>query len=244
MAPLGPDEKQKRAIISKFIQCNDHLANLILKFLQLCENCHQSVHTKYFKTKPLSHNICTTCCSLKQYQNLIHNCARNGNVELIEFLLVFGKADVDKKNPINVTPLHWSCFQGHANATELLITKDAKINCHDICGFTPLHYACFRAHEEMIRLLLSHNANVDAPSLRIETPLFHLTKVLSQENQFSAIEVLCKNGADVNQRTDYGLSPLTLAKTNENRVLFKLLLKYSKNADESSSDVNSDGSSL
>ncbi|RYR48138.1 hypothetical protein Ahy_A07g034128 isoform B [Arachis hypogaea] len=59
------------------------------------------------------------------------------------------------------TPLHWAVDRGHRNVTELLLERNADVNCKDNEGQTPLHYAVMCDREAIAEYLVKHNADTN-----------------------------------------------------------------------------------
>lgn len=57
------------------------------------------------------------------------------------------------------TPLHYACYYGHSEGTEMLLTNEAVyFDIQDAEGVTPLHWACFQGHATCAKLLLEKGA--------------------------------------------------------------------------------------
>ena len=67
----------------------------------------------------------------------ISSSAKAGDTKAIEKHLTEG-ADVNGRDPLDGTPLHWAAVQGHTNALKLLIGKGADVNATDLVGQPPL----------------------------------------------------------------------------------------------------------
>ena len=77
----------------------------------------------------------------------------SGNIEAIKQHLADG-ADVNAKNKIGYTPLHWTAQNGHKEAVELLIAEGADVNAKTNDGRTPLDLVIRRP--ELADLLRKH----------------------------------------------------------------------------------------
>jgi ankyrin repeat protein len=83
----------------------------------------------------------------------LHRAAYNGNVKLIERLLV-GGAQADAQDTKGVTPLQITISEGHFPATKALLKRKASPALADNKGNTPLHYAAEVENQEAISLLI------------------------------------------------------------------------------------------
>ena len=101
---------------------------------------------------------------------LIHEAARDGNIEAVKQHLAAG-TDVNAKGKYEETPLLYATLEGHKEIAELLITKGANVNAEDKWGNTPLHLAAYKGHKENVKLLIAKGADVNAKNEDGETPL-------------------------------------------------------------------------
>jgi ankyrin repeat protein len=88
--------------------------------------------------------------------------AMQGSVEVVDALLGAG-ADVDAKDAIGVSPLHWAAFCGHGGVTQRLIAANADVTVRDREGRTALHVAAYESHSSVIRHLVAARADISAP---------------------------------------------------------------------------------
>ena len=70
----------------------------------------------------------------------IHIAAVEGNIEAVKQHIAAG-TDVNVKNDVGVTPLHWAVYYGHKEIVELLISNGAGVNAKNSTGLTPLDEA-------------------------------------------------------------------------------------------------------
>ncbi len=60
-------------------------------------------------------------------ENALHECARNGNAELIQFLLK-RKVEVNHRCKLDKTPLMWAVVKGYTDVVKLLVDSGANVN--------------------------------------------------------------------------------------------------------------------
>ncbi|XP_033222836.1 uncharacterized protein LOC117176690 [Belonocnema kinseyi] len=123
--------------------------------------------------------------------------------------------------------------------TKMLLAKGASVNCReDFNGFTPLHYGAGidQSWPQIVRLLLDHGADINAVNKIDALPIFYAKNDMILEmliekgatvnyvsktlftplshmftlNRSSCVEVLLRNGADVNIRNSHGKTMLEM----------------------------------
>ena len=101
----------------------------------------------------------------------IHEAVINRDIEAVKQHLAAG-TNVDEKDGVGWTPLHYAAVEGNKEVVELLITKGADVNAKDDqSGETPLHFAAFSGHKEIVELLIAKGADVNAKDDDGKTPL-------------------------------------------------------------------------
>jgi ankyrin repeat protein len=165
--------------------------------------------------------------------------AEAGNAEIVKLLLEAG-ADPDSPNPDGQTALLAVARTGNVEAAELLVRHGAKVDARERWGGqTALMWASARRHPQMMQFLISKGADINARSIDRDyqrhvtaegrpknldsggfTPLLYAAR----ENCLACVEVLLRNGADINLPDPDGVSPLLLAIMNANWDLAKQLI--------------------
>ena len=92
----------------------------------------------------------------------IHEAVRKGNIVAAKKHLAAG-ADVNAKDIVGKTPLHWAAGNEGRQVAELLIANGADVNAQSEMG-TPLHFAAAFGHKEIVELLIAKDAGVNAKS--------------------------------------------------------------------------------
>jgi len=85
---------------------------------------------------------------------------KKGNLLEVQRLVSAG-ADVNTKDDVGNTPLHWTAgfvqgHKGHADVARLLLSKGAEVNAKDNDGKTPLQVAEGQGEKELAKLLRQH----------------------------------------------------------------------------------------
>uniref|UniRef100_A0A674PEG4 Ankyrin repeat domain 52a n=1 Tax=Takifugu rubripes TaxID=31033 RepID=A0A674PEG4_TAKRU len=144
----------------------------------------------------------------------LHHAAQSGFQE-VGFFFFFRLFDLpDCRRYLEVTPPPPPppplLSTGHTDVVKLLVSRSADKSCKDKQGYTPLHAAAASGHIEIVKYLLRMGAEVRdrSPNNCGYTPL-HLAAVST--NGALCLELLVNNGADVNQQSKEGKSPLHMA---------------------------------
>ena len=74
-------------------------------------------------------------------------------------------ADINAKDRIGATPLHWAARANSLDIARLLIDKGADIEAKNNRDGTPLHWATRVNSLDIARLLIEHGANTDGINL-------------------------------------------------------------------------------
>ena len=140
----------------------------------------------------------------------------NWNVAVANYLVSKG-ANVNAKDIIGRTPLHWAVVKRRVDVAKFLVSKGADVNARDNNGQTPIINAMGtffsdygadgnikdgseKLRIELALLLVSNGADVNAKDKDGRTPLHYARLV-------DVAEFLVSNGADINARDNRGLPP-------------------------------------
>ncbi len=166
-------------------------------------------------------------------------------------LLVQSGADVRAKSVLQedgvfspgTTPLMLASARGHLEVVELLLESGSDVCAADAYGNTALIYAGSAGmgieqpksddRLEIAKLLLSAGANINHPNQKGRTVLF--MAVLG--NNTPLVEVLRKNGAEINAKCSYGYTPLSYARAEGYEELVTLLSTQGAIEPRDSSDL-------
>jgi len=188
----------------------------------------------------------------------LHYAAAGNHREVAELLLVKG-ADVNTEPGEVDTPLHWAIRGQHKDMIDWLLARGANPNA-DGGGYwgTPLHWAVWSEDIETAVILVSHGGDIHLKTQKYPySPLFDcviegnpamaealVTKTgdtraakwapllaTAVSGDMQAVEELLAKGADVNAKSDRGLSALHSAAVFGHRDIVELLI-------EKGADVN------
>ena len=119
----------------------------------------------------------------------ISSAAKAGDTKSIKKHLAEG-ADVNGRDPLDGTPLHWAAIQGHTNALKLLIEKGADVNATDLTGQPPLFWATFNGQYQAVELLIKNGADVN-PEINIGGKRATALQI-SRDKNVEAVEFIAK----------------------------------------------------
>ncbi|MCJ1477108.1 Ankyrin-2 [Lambiella insularis] len=86
----------------------------------------------------------------------------------------FRKTTKESKILYSSTPLHYSCFSGHYESTELLLKNGAWVNAALDDGMSPLMLAVESGNVRLAQLLLEHGAKINAKTTKHCLTALHL----------------------------------------------------------------------
>jgi ankyrin repeat protein len=126
-------------------------------------------------------------------------------------------------------PLHQAIQDHNIAQLNYLLDTGANVNQQNDKGETALHRATLYNNVTIMRLLLKHHADVNKPDNIGETPLHTAAAGMYLEE---AAQVLLDNGANINQQTLNGATPLLLAAQYGTIGVVRLLLNYGANINQ------------
>lgn len=174
----------------------------------------------------------------------LHHAALLGHIDQVQLLISSG-FDVNAKDKLNQTPLHWAAITGKRKVAELLLTKGADVNAKHRAGDTALHVAASRGHKGMAQLFIAKGADVNSKNNDGQTPVvaamaqnrrniiellvargadisnIHLAAYLGDADK---VKSFLDEGADVNEESESGYTPLHYAAMENSKDVAELLL--------------------
>ena len=91
--------------------------------------------------------------------------------EMREFLETVPPHEINDRDLLDFTLLHWVASTGFVELAEMLISNGADVNAKTRLKWSILYIAALHGHTEMIKMLISHGADINARNKPGVTPL-------------------------------------------------------------------------
>lgn len=167
----------------------------------------------------------------------LQNIEASSNV--VKGLIEYGGAEVNHKNFLGKSPLHYAprpqifvssplketLFENWRNKVLLLLQNNAVVDNQDLWGNSPLHEATLYFDMNLIELLIEKGANVNLKNKFGATPIHLICLNAEMPSVMSAVvDRLISLGASVNCQDVHGSTPLHYAVYSGNRdIIIKLI---------------------
>jgi len=192
----------------------------------------------------------------------LHEAAAEGDIEQVKSLISKG-TDVNAKDKLGRTALHYASEKGHTEVARLLISHGAYVNVTGASdrNRTPLHYAAMIGDKQTVELLISKGANINAKDRNGSTPLFEAMRSPAVGRK-EVVELLVSKGAkipelhlaaylgdmeklkkylqdgiDINSQEDFGSTPLHAAANSGKKDIVEFLINKGADVDAKAKDV-------
>lgn len=127
------------------------------------------------------------------------------------------------EDDFGITPLHWACRVGDAEAVRLLVQLGADINVCNIEGVTPLHeVAAYNAGSALKCMEILIRAGSELKSNKYGSTALHLA---SRYGTAEMTQALIDYGADLEHKEDTGCTPLHISAFHNNFPAFQTLVR-------------------
>ena len=168
---------------------------------------------------------------------LLHEAAHRGQIAIAELLIDRGAPVHERDKGDNATPLHWAAGAGHLDVVVMLVTRGADVNDrNDLTGTGPIGWSTLGTYRPKVaEFLADAGAEIDffpaiamnridvvadiiekqpailESSLGAEMPYDRPLLFAVRRGRGKVVEMLLDAGADPNERSWLGLSPLAVA---------------------------------
>lgn len=141
----------------------------------------------------------------------LHKAAENGNLAAIRKILEKKPFLLNSTNRKLETPLYNAILSRNAESVLELIQQGADLKVTNFKMQTPLEYALFFMEYKTVIQLVKHGAPVNANLFTLPNRPLHIAV---EENQLDLVKTLIEYGADINDVSDSGNTPLHIAVDN------------------------------
>jgi ankyrin repeat protein/mono/diheme cytochrome c family protein len=153
----------------------------------------------------------------------LHHAAGFGTIETLMWLLE-NQADVNAKNRMDSTPLHWAI---HDEAkVRILVARGASINARQVEGRTPVFLAASLLNTGVLQFLLESGGDPNLSTATGQSPLM----AAAVRGNTEALGLLINRKVNVNAANGAGETALMLAATSGSASSVRLLLEKGANA--------------
>ncbi|XP_067661916.1 putative ankyrin repeat protein RF_0381 [Haliotis asinina] len=174
--------------------------------------------------------------SLRYYNhiNMLLSACREGDVEVVKFVLSQNIVDVDSRGHRKKTPVLLAAEYGHKEVVELLVENGADLSLAYASGSNSLHVACSRGRLKVVKYIISQNiVDINCRGLGKKTAAMFAAACGHKE----VVELLFENGADLSLACGTGSNILHSACSRGRLEVVKYILS------QNIVDINSRGGS-
>ena len=176
--------------------------------------------------------------SINKQQGLL-NAAYIGRIDDVREYLNDDTVDVNGKNTLGETALHWACWRnGNRDVAELLLNNGADIDARMSDNSTPLIQASVMGYASTTKLLLDRGCAVNAVDNHGYTALHWACWFDNTE----CVKELLAHGADTSIKNNYNETPLDLAKERNYQAVIDLLMEHTKRSQQALTNSIEDAS--
>ena len=147
-------------------------------------------------------------------------------------VLIDAGADIETKDEVGFSPLHWACRSGELTVVKMLVRNGARVRVIENAGRTCFMFAAAFGHTEIVRYLV--DADHTALNLRNRMPDMRDQKgdakwsalfYAIDQNHADVVKVLIDAGADIELKGARRCSPLHFACCSGKLEVVKMLVR-------------------
>ena len=162
-------------------------------------------------------------------QHLLFIASKQGNLEIVKYLLSDCKFNVECKNKLKnnaeqiehlVSPVWCAAVSGQLEVVKYLIEFGANVNSESDTGSTPIRSACLESHLDIIKFLVKNGGDIQRPNQVGGTCL------INSVQSVPVCEFLLQSGANVNAQDHSAQTALHYAVNEKELETTKILLRY------------------
>ncbi|XP_067656472.1 ankyrin repeat domain-containing protein 50-like [Haliotis asinina] len=133
--------------------------------------------------------------------NILHTACYGGHIEMVKYVLLHTKLDINSRGRYGRTPLMKAAYSGHNRVFELLVMRGGNVSVIDADGDNILHTACYGGHIEMVKYVLLHTKlDINSRGQSGRTPVM----LAARKGQERVFQLLVDRGANVSLKDDFG----------------------------------------
>ncbi|XP_057627701.1 ankyrin repeat domain-containing protein 7-like [Chionomys nivalis] len=152
----------------------------------------------------------------------LQRAASVGDVALVEKFINGSEHHINESDRRGRTSLHYACAHNHPNVVAWLVSNDCTdINIQDDEGCTPLIKATQRDNVECVSILLMQGADLHIVDFGGDAALHHAVI----RGNITIAGKLLKYKANIDAKTEYGLTPYKLALYERQHQMAEFLIK-------------------
>ncbi|XP_046543615.1 serine/threonine-protein phosphatase 6 regulatory ankyrin repeat subunit B-like [Haliotis rubra] len=154
-------------------------------------------------------------------ENILHQAALGGQVEMAKHILSEDMVDINSRGKTGETPLMRAAFMGYKVVFQFLGNMGANVSYVDDDGDNILHHAADGGHANMVRHILSQNlVDIDSRGKYGSTPLFRA----AYYGHRKVFDLLVSRGCLTHLVDDLGRNILHVASSRGNVMMVKHIL--------------------
>ncbi|XP_046560343.1 uncharacterized protein LOC124269370 [Haliotis rubra] len=175
----------------------------------------------------------------------LHAACREGNLAEVKRILDTGRADINCRGVLGMTPVMEAAQWGHRDVVEFLVSRGADVSLVDDDGDNTLHWACRGGDRKTVEFVLSlDELDINSRGDGSWTPVMRAAWLRHRD----MVKLLVSRGADVSLVDDYGDNTLHWACVGGDREIVEFVLSLDgmdinarNNDGKTAADVARDG---
>ena len=191
-----------------------------VKFLKACENGkYETVVTMLDRKVNVTTEDGLTGLMLASHK---------GHPNIVK-LLIRHNANVNIVDNVGYNALIFAASEGKIDIVKMLIKANINVNTKNSYGENALHVASYKLHSDIVQILIDAKIDINALNNDGDNALMMVfMSAATREEMMPTIEILCKNGIDVNAKDKNGRSIIAYIKANykKGEALIEYLEQY------------------
>ncbi|XP_067668072.1 serine/threonine-protein phosphatase 6 regulatory ankyrin repeat subunit A-like [Haliotis asinina] len=158
-----------------------------------------------------------------QGRNILHAACLSDNVDIVDYLLSLGIADIESRGEGGDTPVMYAAEQGNKKVVNLLVSKGCNLSIVDDLGRNILHVACLSDNVDIVENLLSREiVDTESRDRMGATPVMYA----AEQGNKKVLDLLVSKGCNLSVVDDLGRNILHAACLSDNIDIVEDLLSH------------------